>query len=54
MCNFYTKMIATVDLFEGSNFDFTAMPLRDEHLMELWAHQDQEYELLKTTIIKTG
>ncbi len=24
------SMIATVDLFEGSNFDYTATPLRDE------------------------
>jgi hypothetical protein len=24
------SMIGTVDLFEGSNFDYTATPLRDE------------------------
>ncbi len=46
------SMIATVDLFEGSNFDYTATPLRDERLLELRAHQDQTYEHLKTTIIK--
>jgi hypothetical protein len=48
------SMIATVDLFEGSNFDYTATPLRDERLLELRAHQDQAYEHLKTTIIKDG
>jgi hypothetical protein len=48
------SMIATVDLFEGSNFDYTATPLRDERLLELRAHQDQTYEHLKTTIIKDG
>ncbi len=26
------SMIATVDLFEGSNFDYTATPLRDEKI----------------------
>jgi hypothetical protein len=52
--NVSTTMIATVDLFEGSHFDYTATSLRDECLLELRAHQDQEYEQLKTTIIKTG
>jgi hypothetical protein len=52
--NVSTTMIVTVDLFEGSNFDYTATPLRDECLLELRAHQDQKYEQLKTTIIKTG
>jgi hypothetical protein len=47
-------MIATVDLFEVSNFDYTATPLRDERLLELRAHQDETYEHLKTTIIKDG
>jgi hypothetical protein len=49
-----TTMIPTVDLFEGSNLDYTATPLRDKRLLELRAHQDQEYKQLKTTIIKTG
>jgi hypothetical protein len=48
------SMIATVDLFEGSNFNYTATPLRDERLLELRAHQDENYEHLKTTIIKDG
>jgi hypothetical protein len=48
------SMIATVDLFEGSNFDYNATPLRDERLLELRAHQDENYEHLKTTIIKDG
>ncbi len=47
-------MIATVDLFKGSNFDYMATPLRDEQLLELRAHQDENYEHLKTTIIKDG
>ncbi len=46
--------IATVDLFEKSNVDYTATPLRDERLLELRAHQDQEYEALKKAIIKDG
>ncbi len=40
------SMIATVDLFEGSNFDYTATPLRDKSLLELRAHQDENYEHL--------
>jgi hypothetical protein len=48
------SMIATVDLFKGSNFDYMATPLRDEQLLELRAHQDENYEHLKTTIIKDG
>jgi hypothetical protein len=37
--NVSTTMIATVDLFEGSNFDYTATPLRDERLLELLAQK---------------
>jgi hypothetical protein len=48
------SMIATVNLFKGSHFDYTATPLRDERLLELRAHQDENYEKLKTTIIKDG
>ncbi len=47
-------MIAMVDLFEKSNVDYNATPLRDERLLELRAHQDHEYEALKTAIIKDG
>jgi hypothetical protein len=47
-------MIATVDLFERSNVDYTATPLHDERLLELRAHQDHKYEALKTAIIKDG
>jgi hypothetical protein len=47
-------MIATVDLFEKSNVNYTATPLRDKRLLELRAHQDQEFEVLKTAIIKDG
>ncbi len=47
-------MIATVDLFEGSNFHYTTTPLRDERLLELRAHQDHMYKDFKTTIIKDG
>ncbi len=35
------SMIAKVDLFKGSNFDYTATPLRDKRLLELRAHQDE-------------
>jgi hypothetical protein len=48
------SLIATVDLSDGSNFDYTATPLRDERLLELRAHQDETYKHLKTTIIKDG
>jgi hypothetical protein len=48
------SIIATVDLFKGSNFDYTATPLKDERLLEMRAHQDKTYEHLKTTIIKDG
>jgi hypothetical protein len=48
------SMIATVDLFEGSNFHYSATPLRDERLLELRAHQDETYKHLKTKIIKDG
>jgi hypothetical protein len=48
------SMIATVDLFEGSNFHYTTTPLRDERLLELRAHQDHMYKDFKTTIIKDG
>jgi len=48
------SMIATVDLFKGLNFDYTATSLRDERLLELRAHQDETYEHLKKTIIKDG
>jgi hypothetical protein len=47
-------MIATVDLFEKSNVDYTATPLRDERPLELRQHQDHEYKMLKTAIIKDG
>jgi hypothetical protein len=47
-------IIATVDFFKKSNVDYTAMPLWDERLLELRSHQDQEYEALKTVIIKDG
>jgi hypothetical protein len=45
-------MVATLDLFEKSNINYTATPLRDERLLELQQHQDQEYKMLKTAIIK--
>jgi len=47
-------MIATIDLFEKSNVDYASTPLRDERLLELRAHQDHEYNALKTAIIKDG
>jgi hypothetical protein len=31
-------MIATVDLFEWTNFNYTATPLRDQRLLDLIAH----------------
>ncbi len=41
-------MIATIDLFDKSNIEYTTTLLWDKHLLALWAHQDQEYETLKT------
>jgi hypothetical protein len=46
------SMIATVDLFDESNFNYTATPLRDERLLELRAHQNKTYKHLKTTSIR--
>ncbi len=48
------SMIATVGMFEGPNFNYTATPLRDERLLELRAHQDETYNHLQTKIIKDG
>ncbi len=47
-------MIATVDLFVGSNFDYTAKPLRDERLLELSSISDVTWETAYPSLVRSS